>query len=299
MKEQRDSGKEYAVKSGWARDKQSIVLGVGIALIAVLLAGNFLYNDTEDHARILRISGAVSIDRAGENIVPSVGTVLNARDKITTGEGSFVEVTYGDSLKDVLKVGSDSKVVLESAVIEKQTNIYLGQGEILLKLEKLDKGSTFKVRMPAAIAGVRGTSFGVSLRGKEAVISDFESRIFVKGLTRDFVEMKDELLLNDGWKARVVQFEKPSEVDRVTAEEWAAWRAWIKEIDSISPAEPPGSAGCEPVRGLAKFISARGTSLAQESAFMKKVTMNMASSIPFLAFLLYAALAANLGKVLL
>ncbi|MBF0620158.1 MAG: FecR domain-containing protein, partial [Candidatus Omnitrophica bacterium] len=132
--------------------------------------------------------------------MPVVGMVLNPRDKIKTGPGAFIEVAYDDTLKDVIRIGGRSKAVLESAMIEKQTSIFLEQGNILLKLEKLEKGSTFKVRTPTAIAGVRGTSFGVRLRGKEAIISDYDSRIFVKGLTRNFVETDDELLLNQGWR---------------------------------------------------------------------------------------------------
>jgi hypothetical protein len=279
----------------WFAERNSLVFGVGATLAAVLLSGYFLDNDTRDRGRILRFAGSVSIERSQERISPVVGAVVNPQDRIITGPGSFIEIAYDDRHKDVLRIGSDSRVVMESACIEKQTNIFMDKGEILLKLESLEKGSTFKIRTPIAIAGVRGTSFGVKLRekDKEALITDFESKIFVKGLTRDFLEMKDELLLSEGWKVRVARFEKPSRVERITPREFAAWQAWLNEIASL-PAEASLNRS-----GLTALSFCRQALFEQRSAFRADLLKNMTLSVPVLAFLLYMALAINLGSAFL
>lgn len=277
----------------WFVKRNSIFLVVGVALAAVLLSGYFLDNDSRDRARILRIQGDVAIERAQGRIPPAVGTVLSPKDKIITGAGSFIELAYDDTHKDVLRIGSDTSVVMESVVIEKQTDIFMYQGEIMLKLEKLEKGSTFKIRTPTAVAGVRGTSFAVQLRGKEkeALITDFESRIFVKGLTEDFLEMKDELFLSEGWKVRVKQFEKPSRVERITPEEYAAWQGWLNEIQSLSKDAQPDNDNLARLASRGEALYERHTTLT--AGLMSKVT----SSSSVLAFLLYVALAANIGKI--
>lgn len=291
-KRQRGNEKRPETGKTWVK-KNSIFLCVGAALAAVLLSGYFLDNDSRDRARILRVEGGVLIERGQETFTPVAGEVLNPHDKIFTAAGSFLEITYDDTHKDVLRIGEDSAVVLESVVIEKQTNVFMYKGEIMLKLEKLEKGSTFRIRSPVAVAGVRGTSFAVRLKDNEALITDFESKIFVKGLTEDFLEMKDELLLSKGWKVSVAQFEKPSRVESITPEEFAAWREWLNEIDSLSKAATQEKSGLTRLASRGEAVSLPQSAFA--SGLMKKV--NVSSSA--LAFLLYIALATNLGKVFL
>jgi len=292
-KRRRNKGKAPKTVS-WSVKRNSIFLVVGAALGAVLLSGYFLDNNSRDRGRVLRAQGSVIIERSQEKITPVAGTVLNPQDKIITGADSFVEVTYDDAHKDVLRISGDSKVVMESAGIEKQTRIFMYKGEIVLKLENLEKGSTFKIRTPTAIAGVRGTSFAVQLKdeGKEAVITDYESRIFVKGLTEDFLEMRDELLLSDGWRVRVKQFEKPSRVEKITPQEFAAWQAWLDEIASLPKDDAAGS-------GLSRLTSYGQAVCGQHSAISARLINKAASSVSVLAFLLYVALATNIGRVFL
>lgn len=280
--------------SNWFMDRRSLVMGLALALIAILLAGGFLCNESMDRARILRVSGEVSIERLGEDVAPVVGTVLNTQDKIRTGAGAFIEVAYDDELKDVVRIGSESNVVLESAVIEKRTNIFIDKGDIMLKLDKLEKGSTFRVRTPTAVMGARGTAFGIRLVGKEALLTDFESRIFVKGLTEDYMEMDEELLLNDGWKVRVRQFEKPERVERMSTRERLQWVRWLREINSL-PKFAPVKKG-----RLAKFTYTH-KALRKNGVVLMALAMarRATSSVSPLAFLLYAALAVIIGRIFL
>ncbi|MBF0503603.1 MAG: FecR domain-containing protein [Candidatus Omnitrophica bacterium] len=259
----------------------SHALMAGGALLAVLLAVNFLTSETPDRARIVRLEGSVIVERAGETLVPSLGTVLNARDKITTGKGSFVEIAYDDAYKDIMRVGADSRVFFESDRIRKNTTLFMDRGEIKLKLDGLEKGSTFKVRTPVAIAGVRGTAFSVILKDKSMLVSDYESRIFVRGLTEDHLEMSDELLLTDGWKVRVAQFERPQHVEILSVLENAQWKSWLSEIDALPMA------------------TSRGSSIWNEAmAFLGTFRMKISSSPSMLALMLFAVLSLGTGKVM-
>ncbi|MBF0486347.1 MAG: FecR domain-containing protein [Candidatus Omnitrophica bacterium] len=269
----------------------SHVLVAGGALIAVLFAVNFLTNDSPDRARIVRIQGNVAIERADMTIFPGVGALLNPQDRVRTGEGAFVEIAYDDALKDVMRIGANSRVVFESARIEKMTMLFMDKGEIKVKLDSLEKGSTFKVRTPVAIAGVRGTAFGVHLDHTQAQITDYESRIFVKGLTEDHLEMRDELLLNSGWKVQVAQFERPANVQMLSVGELSEWKAWLAEIDSLSKAQAVTSASSG---GLA---SIQETLLQKPLDFLTTVRMKVSASPAILSMMLYAVLALGTGKV--
>ncbi|MBF0384253.1 MAG: FecR domain-containing protein [Candidatus Omnitrophica bacterium] len=284
-------------RNNWLFDKHFLALAIGVALIAVLLSANFISFSSQDRARVLRVTGSVSLERAGEKIAPAAGMVLNDRDRLSTEADSSLEVTYDDGLKNIIRIGSDSNVMLENAIIEKQTNIYLDRGDVILKLEKLEKGSSFKVRTPTAVAGVRGTSFGVRLIGKEAEILDYDSRIFVKGLNQDFLENQEELLLNEGWKVRLTQFEKPSRVYRISESERTEWMNWVTDIAAITPNLPKSSKFItfKPIISVPVF--GKYTVSVPESAF-SSVLKHMVSSISFLAFVLFVALSINIARIL-
>ncbi|MEI6437175.1 MAG: FecR family protein [Candidatus Omnitrophota bacterium] len=270
----------------WFLGHQSLILLIGGALLAVLLAVNFLCSDTPDRARVLRMAGSVTIVRANETITPVIGMMLNAQDKIITGDGAYVEVAYDDSLKNVIKINANSRIVFESSRIERLTRLFMDRGSVMVKLDGLEKGSTFKVRTPVAIAGVRGTAFGIALEGKEALITDFESRIFVKGITSDHLEMNDELLLSDSWKVRVAQFEKPSRVIRMTPQEQGAWRSWVQSIEALSRANLNG-----------KISTVQETLVHKPLAVVMAVVSRASLSVPLLALLLFGVLALGTGRV--
>ena len=281
----------------WYSNNYLYVLASLVVLAAVFLASNFLSSDSQDRASIVRINGSVSIERAGSKLVPLAGMILNTSDKITTGKGASIEVTFDDGLKDIVKIGSNSHVVLESDAIQKQTSIFMDKGSILLKLEKLEKGSNFQVRTPTAVAGVRGTSFGVQLKSKEAIISDFESKIYVKGLNKEFVENDNELLLNQGWKVRVRQFEDPSRVEKITEGERAAWLAWINEVAHSSVVISKDAQNLSSSSSTSSMLEAVNLQLLDCPGGLTAMVMKMLSSASVMAFLLYIALMVNLRKV--
>ncbi|MBF0571451.1 MAG: FecR domain-containing protein [Candidatus Omnitrophica bacterium] len=260
------------------------ILMAGGALLAILLAVNFLASETPDRARIVRFEGGVVVKRGGEAIVLSAGMLLNPQDEITTSKGAYVEVAYDDVYKDIMRIGADTRVFFESNRIQKDTTLFMDKGEIKLKLDNLEKGSTFKVRTPVAIAGVRGTAFAVKLDKTTALITDYESRIFVKGLTEDHLPMQDELLLTDGWKAKVVQFEKPQQVQMLTVAEKSRWKAWLNDIDALPRQSFKGS-------------NFQKTFYYQPLAFLGAFRMKISSSPSVLALMLYGVLALGAGKV--
>jgi len=284
-------------RDNWHSNSYLFLIAGLVVLVAVFLASNFLANESQDRASIVKISGSVAIERAGEKLIPSKGMVLNAYDKITTSKGAALDVTFDDGLKDIVKIGSNSHVVLESDAIQKQTSIFMDRGEILLKLEKLEKGSNFQVRTPTAVAGVRGTSFGVQLKGKEAVISDFESKIYVKGLNQEYVENEDELLLNEGWKVRVRQFEIPSRVERISPEERAVWLAWVNEVALTSARPALDIPKSDAPSGSFSIVLSVIQSILNCPGGLWSLVLKLVSSASVMAFILYIALMVNLRKV--
>ena len=203
---------------------------------------------SDDYAKIIRIQGNISIERNGEKIAATPYMVLNSRDRIETSEGSFVEVAYDDKMTNVVRIGPGSRVVLESSVIRKNTELFMDKGSVMVKLNNMSEKSTFKIRTPVAICGVRGTGFGVALNGDSVTITEYESAVYVKGINRNHEEMPGELVLEEGWKVRVDKFEVPSKVERLTDGEYREWKDWAVQIWSLS--QEPSSTDNSPYKIL-------------------------------------------------
>lgn len=213
---------------------RTLLLALSGLLLASLLVCGILSFQTNDYAKIIRLQGDVSIYRSGEKISARSYMVLNSRDRIETSPGSFVEVAYDDKMANVIRIDPSSRVVLESSVITKNTEIFMDRGRVMAKLNKMAKGSSFKIRTPVAISGVRGTGFAVAVDGNSAVITEYESAVYVKGITRSYEEMPGELVLEEGWKASVTKFEVPLKAERLTDAEYKEWKDWAVEIWSMA-----------------------------------------------------------------
>jgi hypothetical protein len=116
-------------------------------------------------------------------------------------------------------------------------------------------------------------------------------------LDHNFIENDDELLLNEGWKVRVKQFENPSRVERISDKERAAWLAWVNEV---------AGASVRPTAKIRKLNSSPDSSSVL-SGFIQDIlscpgglmalVMKMVSSVSVMAFILYIALMVNIRKV--
>ncbi|MCQ9208134.1 MAG: FecR family protein, partial [Omnitrophica bacterium] len=87
---------------------------------------------------------------------------LTAGDKIRTTEGAKAELVFEDG--SFVRMKEKTTLGVETArqnVSDKSTdyNLDLRVGELMLELQKLKKGSSFKVQTPTAVAAVRGTTY--------------------------------------------------------------------------------------------------------------------------------------------
>ncbi len=113
-------------------------------------------------AFILRDDNPTKIKvRIGERILPN--------DVIITGKKSAVNVVIVN--RGIFKIKENSNVSLKTLIKSDDENnvarIKITAGRIVLGLRKLKKNSTFEVETPTAVAGVRGTSFMVTVENKE------------------------------------------------------------------------------------------------------------------------------------
>ena len=122
-------------------------------------------------ARLMEIQGKAQYQKAGMEEWQDVAqdTILQENDKIKTEPGAkiWLELTGNDKTAEV-EVRESTEVNFDTFQHDPEKDLdktLLGvtKGSILIKAEKLRGDSTFEVKTPTTIAGIRGTIFEVNV----------------------------------------------------------------------------------------------------------------------------------------
>ncbi len=140
-----------------------------------LIASLCFAAETKRVAVIDEVNGTVEVKLASKSWMPAkVGMVLNQGDSIRTmGNSSAVLDLDGKAETAIIEVKKNSQLSLAELVENKEKNtertlLDLGLGEVLIKAKKLHTAkSSFEVKTPTSVVGVRGTTFAVSVEAIE------------------------------------------------------------------------------------------------------------------------------------
>lgn len=149
-----------------------ILLVSGFLFLAVSLCFAI---ETKRIAVIDEISGTVEVRLGNKSwSAAKVGMILNQGDAIRTlGNSSAVLNLDGNAQTAIVEVRKNSELSLAELIENKgndtqKTLLDLGLGEILIKAKKLHtEKSSFEVKTPTSVVGVRGTTFAVSVEAIE------------------------------------------------------------------------------------------------------------------------------------
>jgi len=117
--------------------------------------------EQDQKSRVISLLGAVNVTRGTEAKRPVVlGEEFKENDRIITGPASFVVFSIGEAA--VARIQPESDVVLTSITDMSKIDIGLDKGSVLSKVNKLAKGTDYRVTTPTVVASVRGTLFSVN-----------------------------------------------------------------------------------------------------------------------------------------
>jgi hypothetical protein len=135
-----------------------------LSIAALLIAAQ---PDAAEIGRIKIAKGSVTIEREGNILPGNVGTRVQTSDKIRTGADGSVGITMDDD--SLLSAGPNSVLSLDRYAFDPTTNqgkfdAALNKGTLTVISGRIAKNApdAMTVRTPAAILGVRGTTFAVS-----------------------------------------------------------------------------------------------------------------------------------------
>ena len=135
-------------------------------LLSVALACAVSAAHAADIGQIKVSKGAVTIERAGQQLPGTVGTHVQASDVVRTGSDGSVGITRTDD--SLLSAGPNSVLALDRYDFDDVTSrgrfdASLGKGTLAVVSGRLAKQSpdAMTIRTPSAVLGVRGTEFVV------------------------------------------------------------------------------------------------------------------------------------------
>ena len=137
-------------------------------LAASLVLGCAVTAHAADIGQIKVSKGAVTIERAGQQLPGGLGARVEASDVVKTGADGSVGITMSDD--SLLSAGPNSVLALDRYEFDTTTNqgrfdTSLRKGTLAVVSGRIAKQSpdAMTVRTPSAILGVRGTEFVVSV----------------------------------------------------------------------------------------------------------------------------------------
>lgn len=136
-------------------------------LVLAVLAAALAVPASAQDATLVKISGPVSILAGGGRrfFKASGGEQLLFGDTIRVGKGGIAQLALAD--RGAVLLRDETMLTLQGT--SRRTRLSFRVGEFLIGLrKKLDKGESFKVRTPAAVAAVRGTLFWGKTDDKKA-----------------------------------------------------------------------------------------------------------------------------------
>lgn len=190
---------------------------------------DFVYAE-EDYALILRLRGRVVIQKPDEAewMNAKAGMKLFRDDRIKTGGwGSYAELSFSRETEQIIKVFSNTSIVLKD--LRPIVNVNLDKGKVYSLIKSLGDKSSFEIRTPTAICGARGTGWGVDF-DSHTTAACHQNFIFVKGLDKNGQAMSGELIVNQNFKTIVKKFQKPQKTLEVTDKERRSWDLWRKGL---------------------------------------------------------------------
>ncbi|MFH1753225.1 MAG: FecR family protein [Candidatus Omnitrophota bacterium] len=180
-----------------------ILLASGIAL-----ADGVLISSEGTGVEIVQLSGQVEVSIGGADFEAAEEDIfLQAGDKIKTGRDSYAELAFDEDGENCVRVESESSAIFTLGEREK---IELQRGEIFSTMNNLPPGSTFEIKTPSAVCGVRGTDWVTRASDEGMDVETLEGRVYAKGFDERGRLRAEETVVLPGYTTKVRKHQRPT-----------------------------------------------------------------------------------------
>ena len=208
--------------------KRKIIGALFFALILCFSASVYASVDGTYEVAVINTKGNVQVDPQAEGswISPWIGMKLKKESVIKTGQDSFIEVVFDEDGLNVLKIKENTLITIQKARVD------LNNGSVLAAFANFKRGSTFSVKTPTAVCGIRGSGMGVDFINNMTVVSAFEHSVYVQGIDSNGDPVGVEVVIPEGWETRVREDGDSTPPAELTENEKKVFEAWVAVVKS-------------------------------------------------------------------
>ncbi|MFH1407210.1 MAG: FecR domain-containing protein [Candidatus Omnitrophota bacterium] len=134
--------------------------------------------------KILKTKGDVKVKKAGQDTWKKAqkNMSVDKGDQIKTGSKSQAIVAFDERADKAVRIEELTEIRLNE-IEPPRRQIELPRGDLFSKIENLEANSTFEIKTPTSVAGVRGTGWKTGFRNKEASVAVFDGSVNFAGRT--------------------------------------------------------------------------------------------------------------------
>jgi len=220
-------------------------VAIYILTLLFILSIGFLYAQedmVEEPAYISFLSGNVDVDLTPDNEVEDFEVAeldmeLGAGALIRTGRNALCEITMPDG--STVKISSGSVFQIKSTYINRETGkksqkFSLFFGKVRAKVQKfMTTDSEFDVVSGTALAGVRGTDYGVVYDGVKSSVLVFDGLVDLKSVTEEF----EPVLVSAGQMSFVPKGGVPEPIIDIPEDVLQEWDAEAEKFTTAAAEE--------------------------------------------------------------
>ncbi|MBL8994485.1 MAG: FecR domain-containing protein, partial [Spirochaetia bacterium] len=159
-------------------------------------------------AKVVKLTGSGEVLRGGKSESLALGKELMIGDVVRTGKASAAVLGFIQD-STLAEMQAETEFVV-GAYSKNQKELRIAKGNVWLKVSKLGAGESFTLYSPAAVAGVRGTTFYTAQIGDMWVTCHCEGAVDFKNSGSAYHELhtKDHLAFTRGGKTVVLSPEE-------------------------------------------------------------------------------------------
>ena len=204
---------------------------LGFCMVLCAAAASFASAGEDYEAAVIRSGGNVTVDAAaaGNWQDPYVGMKLRTDSVIRTGDGAFLEIVFDAEGLNVLRIKENSQITVKQAQVE------LSKGSVVANFPNLTPGTTFSVKTPTAVCGIRGSAMGVDFLSGMTVVSAFEDKVYVRGIDPSGNIIEKEVIIPEGWKTQVLGDGNTQPPSELSENELLIFNAWVSGVTGDVP----------------------------------------------------------------
>ena len=202
-----------------------------LSCFAIVCLFSVVASGYDSHVKVFYISGKAEVRTGDEDkwIEAQTGMVLRSGDGIKTYKESYVDIAFDRSKKNVVRINSNTHVVLKLA---KEEKIELIDGEVFSTINDLPRGSSFMLRTPTAVCGARGTDWLTRGNKEKTVVEAYKDNVSIRGIDEKGRVMEGKETAFEGRKIMVERFQEPSTPERIPEKNFDRWRSFRKDLSA-------------------------------------------------------------------